>query len=144
VDDAPAVRGFGRGRFEGLDLATPLYIGGVPKDVDASTLSEWTNGFVGMPSETCHSPHDPRAFPVLGCVSRLVVNGRSLLPLSPATVSVGVTGCESCAAAATQACANGGVCIENNVPQGHTCICPPGYSGEACKKKGEQCYAGTV
>ncbi len=46
-DSSPAVRGSSRGKFVGLDLLTPFYLGGVPNAVNAARDTRLTNGFVG-------------------------------------------------------------------------------------------------
>ena len=111
---SPAVRGSSRGKFVGLDLLTPFYLGGVPDAVNAAEDTDLTHGFVG-------------------CVGRLLVNGRPQV-LAPNEVRkrlssesgsfsstsvgavVGVTGCEPCAEAP---CKNGGVCQEDNTDRGY-------------------------
>ena len=47
IDDQMAVKGSVAGRFEGLDLITPLYVGGVPSNVNAERDTGISNGFVG-------------------------------------------------------------------------------------------------
>lgn len=54
VNNEPPVMGKSEGRFQGLDLINPLYIGGVP---DISLLSE-TSGFYSN---------------FRGCVSRFII-----------------------------------------------------------------------
>ncbi len=53
VDDSPAVTGSVPGRFVGLDLGTPLYVGGVPSSVNAAKDTYIDNGFVGEMLRTC-------------------------------------------------------------------------------------------
>ena len=46
-DSSPAVRGSSAGKFVGLDLLAPFYLGGVPEGVQAAKDTGLTNGFVG-------------------------------------------------------------------------------------------------
>ena len=49
-------------------------------------------------------------------------------------VSVGTTGCETCAG--ENPCDNRGICQEENSRDGYVCLCPPGFSGKTCDKVG--------
>jgi len=123
VDGGAPARGLARGRFVGLDLAAPLYLGGWPSGVPANDDTGIANGFVG-------------------CVSRLVINGRPQ-EISPLLVDgVGISDCATCDDSNSSPCANGAVCQEDNSPEGHRCICRPGFSGTRCERIGESCYAG--
>ncbi len=46
--EQPPVRGSVAGRFQGLDVASsPLYVGGVPKEISSGSGTGYSNGFVG-------------------------------------------------------------------------------------------------
>ena len=51
IDDSAPVLGTVGGRFQGLDVMTALYLGGVPMDVAAAAAKDTdiANGFVGEP-----------------------------------------------------------------------------------------------
>jgi len=120
VDGEGPYTGMSKGRHAGLDIAPPLYIGGVPKPVSPSVGVE--RGFVG-------------------CISRLVLNGKEqqLNDKSGAIESFETTQCDECA---KSYCQNNGVCQEATNAQGYTCICPRGFSGDRCSRIGESCYPG--
>lgn len=48
VDGAGPYRGTAAGRFQGLDLIEPLYLGGVPDFRSIHRLTGHSQGFVGM------------------------------------------------------------------------------------------------
>ncbi len=127
VDGSQRFTGSIGGKFQGLDLMTPLYIGGhpdfsrLPKDVG------FTNGFDG-------------------CVSQVKIKGKSQDLAKLVTVS-GLSTCRSCetgTGSEKELCENGGHCQEANTPRGHRCICQDGYSGERCQKMGLACYPGKL
>ncbi|XP_046437149.1 basement membrane-specific heparan sulfate proteoglycan core protein-like isoform X37 [Daphnia pulex] len=119
-EDGGTFHGSVTGRFLGLDLIEPLYIGGVPNIRSIHKLAGFTRGFVG-------------------CVGRLVVGSAAHELVRDATNSRGITTCETCA---LNPCENGGVCQEAYTQQGYSCICPSGFSGLNCDKIGETCYPG--
>ena len=53
IDDSAPVLGTVGGRFQGLDVMTALYLGGVPLDVAAAAAKDTdiANGFVGEPHQ---------------------------------------------------------------------------------------------
>lgn len=109
------------GRFLGLDLLEPLYLGGVPNFRSIHKLSGFSRGMVG-------------------CIGRLVVGASPPIELvQDATTSRGITTCETCA---LNPCEHGGVCQEAYTEQGYSCICPSGFSGLNCDQIGETCYPG--
>lgn len=111
------VHGMIDGKFMGLDLATPLYIGGHP---DTKELG-YSHGFKG-------------------CLSMLKINA---MPIEISPVKVKVIGTKSCQTCEEKGlCDNRGICQEANVHGGHTCICQPGFSGPKCEKVGVACHEG--
>jgi hypothetical protein len=74
-----------------------------------------------------------------GCISRLLIGSVHHELVRDATLSQGVTTCETCA---VNPCLNQGVCQEATEPQGYLCICPPGFSGLNCDRVGEACFPG--
>ena len=87
VNDQIEITGTAPGKFKGLDLLEPLYIGGVPDFGQISKLNGFSQGFVGCIS----------MFKV-GSVARELINEAE---------SHSVTICETCA---QTPCAHGGVC----------------------------------
>lgn len=96
VDDEGPFYGSVSGRFLGLDLLEPLYLGGVPNFRSIHKLSGFSRGLVG-------------------CIGRLVVGSVSAELVRDATNSRGITTCETCA---LNPCENGGVCQEAYTEQG--------------------------
>ncbi|XP_045130066.1 basement membrane-specific heparan sulfate proteoglycan core protein-like isoform X13 [Portunus trituberculatus] len=121
VNGGDPVVGVSEGRFRGLDLVEPLFLGGVPDFQNVHRQTGMTSGFKG-------------------CISRLVT-GNTLNSgfVMNALKRVGVTSCETCA---TNPCRNNGVCQEAYNERGHKCFCPAGYLGELCENAGESCYEG--
>jgi len=120
VDGQGPFTGSVSGRFLGLDLLEPLFIGGVPNFRSIHRMAGFSRGFVG-------------------CISRLVVGNSHHELVRDATKSRGITTCETCA---LNPCLNGGVCQEAYAEHGYSCICPSGFSGLSCDKIGETCYPG--
>eukprot|EP00094_Tigriopus_californicus_P007839 TCALIF_07549-PA protein Name:"Similar to HSPG2 Basement membrane-specific heparan sulfate proteoglycan core protein (Homo sapiens)" AED:0.37 eAED:0.38 QI:0/0.3/0.22/0.87/0.7/0.67/31/0/1988 len=120
IDDNIPIRGSAKGRFDGLDLMTPLYLGGVPFHINVEKVTDLNNGFKG-------------------CIGRFVI-GTQALVLSPASLkSKGVESCDSCSMGP---CENDGICQASANDQGYRCLCLPGFSGEHCKREGEMCFEG--
>lgn len=118
VDGESSYKVIAIGRRQGLDLKEPLYIGGVPSEINKQ--SEVNTGFVG-------------------CISRLVLGEKQVDLIGDQTDSVGITSCETCA---ENPCNNGGVCQEAATKNGYTCLCRAGFSGKHCDYVGQSCYPG--
>nr|XP_045613717.1 basement membrane-specific heparan sulfate proteoglycan core protein-like isoform X12 [Procambarus clarkii] len=119
-DEAPVI-GRSVGRFLGLDLIEPMYLGGVPDFSKIHEQAGFTTGF-------------------RGCISRLTIGTHHAVDLMREVKhKVGLTSCETCAG---NPCHNNGVCQEAYTKAGHKCICPAGFSGVLCEDTGESCYAG--
>lgn len=108
------------GRFQGLDLVEPLYVGGVRDFGAINRQAGYDHGFVG-------------------CISRLVIGSTAHELIRDATTKLGVTTCETCA---VNPCHHNGVCQEDFTSTGYKCICMTGFSGLHCERTGELCYQG--
>ncbi|XP_058821183.1 basement membrane-specific heparan sulfate proteoglycan core protein isoform X2 [Topomyia yanbarensis] len=109
-------------KFHGLNLDDNLYIGGVPNFASIpATAVETREGFVG-------------------CISRLVINGREIQLHQEAIANEGTTSCEPCA---DDPCKNSGVCLETQSDIGYSCVCQEGYTGKDCMVEGHKCMSGT-
>lgn len=107
MDDSIQFDGHTTGPFTSLDLSEPLYIGGVP---DFAKTRGYTKGMVG-------------------CVSRLNINGMEHDLVGDAINKKDVTTCETCV---NNPCLNRGVCQEGATREGYTCLCPSGFGGQNC------------
>lgn len=121
VDDETEVQAIAQGRFRGLDLQEPLYVGNTPDLNSIGKQSGFKQGFVG-------------------CIGRLMIGGVEHDLINDAETAVGVTSCETCS---NSPCRYGGVCQESLTKHGYECICAAGFTGENCEKVGEACYPGT-
>ncbi|XP_057651724.1 basement membrane-specific heparan sulfate proteoglycan core protein-like isoform X29 [Diorhabda carinulata] len=118
--DGPIV-GVAEGKYTGLDLTEPMFLGGVP---NVNGISREVLGY-----EQYHG--------FVGCISRLKIGHSHLDILREALNKTGITTCESCS---ESKCQNQGVCQEALSKEGYMCICSSGYSGPTCSKlKGEAC-----
>ncbi|XP_055601853.1 basement membrane-specific heparan sulfate proteoglycan core protein-like isoform X2 [Uranotaenia lowii] len=122
VDDQAPVVFPEKLKFHGLNLDDNLYIGSVPNFANIPTSAvEVREGFVG-------------------CISRLVVNGREIQLHEEATMNEATTSCEPCA---DEPCKNSGVCLETQNEIGYSCVCHDGYTGKDCKAEGSKCSSTT-
>ncbi|GFS51261.1 basement membrane-specific heparan sulfate proteoglycan core protein [Trichonephila inaurata madagascariensis] len=119
VDDRPEVTGSAQGKFLGLDLVQPMYIGSVPDFGLIESNAGALRGFIG-------------------CISHYKT-GKVVHNLLREAESYGISTCETCS---SNPCLHGGVCQEALTMVGYNCICPPGFSGRDCEKVGEACYPG--
>ncbi|XP_028137681.2 basement membrane-specific heparan sulfate proteoglycan core protein isoform X7 [Diabrotica virgifera virgifera] len=121
VDGDGPVVAVAEGKYTGLDLTEPMYLGGVPSHngISPEVLNhEQYHGFVG-------------------CISRFKVGHAHLDILREALNKTGITTCESCS---ESRCQNQGACQEALSKEGYMCICSSGFSGPTCNKlKGEAC-----
>ncbi|XP_060518138.1 basement membrane-specific heparan sulfate proteoglycan core protein isoform X3 [Cylas formicarius] len=118
VDGKGPYIGEHEGKYFGLDLSEPLFLGGVPDYGNISPDVEIDRGLVG-------------------CVSRFKIGYAHQDILQEALNTTGITNCETCT---ENKCLNQGACQEALTTEGYTCVCPAGFSGPTCNKlKGEAC-----
>ena len=116
VDSQKKVIGHSKGKFVGLDLLQPIYVGALP-DFNVTLNHVYHHkGFVG-------------------CISSFKLQEVEQNLMSTID-SHGLTKCDSCS---SNFCLNGGTCQESGSIKGW-CICSPGFSGLNCQKSGEFCF----
>ncbi|XP_012944719.1 basement membrane-specific heparan sulfate proteoglycan core protein [Aplysia californica] len=120
VNDEPTYSGVAPGQFRGLDIAQPMYVGGVPDFRIVPRSAGFTSGFVGG-------------------ISQIEIGGVGLNLGGEARQIVGVEQYQVCE---ETFCLNGGVCTPFNNAVGRICACPQGFAGARCELQGEQCYPG--
>ena len=111
VDDQPEVGGYSVGAFTQLSLPLNMFIGGVSDMKDVSRDAGLTQSLVG-------------------CVQRVVLNGRTLNLLDEALFGVNVADCPH--PCQSNPCQRGGKC--DPVLDSYVCHCPLGLVGENCQR----------
>ncbi|KAL1514177.1 hypothetical protein ABEB36_003476 [Hypothenemus hampei] len=118
VDGKGPLIGENEGKYFGLDLSEPLFLGGVPDYENISPEVDMERGLVG-------------------CISKFKIGYSYQDILHDSLNSTGITNCETCT---ENKCQNRGTCQEALTTEGYTCICPPKFSGPTCnKRKGQAC-----
>ncbi|KAF2367998.1 Laminin G domain [Trinorchestia longiramus] len=120
VDGSASVTGTTEGRHVGLELLTPLYVGGVPDGFTLNGQANYSRSFTG-------------------CVARLVVKDSIVELMRVAQDKVNIENCNTCG---ESPCNNGGICQESYAETGYKCLCSAGYQGTSCDETGDTCYPG--
>ncbi|RWS26016.1 pikachurin-like protein [Leptotrombidium deliense] len=110
VDGQPRVEDYSKGAFTQLYLPLNLFIGGVSDLKDVSQTSDISQSFVG-------------------CIQKVMINGRNLLLLEEALSGVNIADCPH--PCASQPCFQGGRCEPKM--EYYTCHCPMGFVGTKCE-----------
>ncbi|CAG0882633.1 unnamed protein product [Darwinula stevensoni] len=111
IDDQPYLFGESPGGFSGLSLPQPLFLGGVPLHEGVPEVLP-RQGFVG-------------------CVQKMVVNGKRIKILAASLSGYNVKNCEH--PCTREPCTNGGTCLPEN--DRHSCLCPLGYGDPSCESQ---------
>ena len=120
--DGEEVRGSSPGHTRGLNVRTPLYLGGLN-----------TTGFT-PPTEA------GEVGKFHGCIVDLEVSGRKVDMLGEAVDSANIAQCQLSSPCDRRPCHNQGVCAEDG-NGGFSCSCPEGHSGGRCEAGGSLCQA---
>ncbi|XP_070207543.1 basement membrane-specific heparan sulfate proteoglycan core protein-like isoform X4 [Littorina saxatilis] len=120
VNDEPAYNGEAPGRFVGMDIVEPMYLGGVPNYAEVPRSAGFNRGFIGS-------------------VSQVHLKGQ---PLNLGAAAIDVYGVEQYDACRESPCYSGGRCLIANTYEGFTCQCPRGFAGQRCETQGYRCYPG--
>ncbi|XP_064028426.1 basement membrane-specific heparan sulfate proteoglycan core protein isoform X3 [Pogoniulus pusillus] len=117
LDDAAPVKRSSPGKSQGLNLHSPLYLGGTEPPLRPPTNATFR-----------------------GCIGEVSINGKKLDLSYSFLRSRGVGQCGQSSPCLRSACLHGGRCLP--LPTGTTayrCLCPPGYGGPRCEREEDAC-----
>ncbi|XP_064160473.1 basement membrane-specific heparan sulfate proteoglycan core protein-like isoform X1 [Anguilla rostrata] len=119
VDQAPEVRRSSPGKAQGLNIHTPMYLGGVPS---MDILPKAAN--VSMLFE--------------GCIGEVLVNGKKVDLSYSFLESRAVGECSESSPCERRPCLHGGTCLASSEDQ-YQCLCQDGFQGERCEVVKDTC-----
>ncbi|KAK3547531.1 hypothetical protein QTP86_021514, partial [Hemibagrus guttatus] len=119
LDDGPEVRRSSPGKAQGLNVYTPMFLGGVPtKDI----LPKPAN--VSMFFE--------------GCIGEVSINGKKIDLSYTFTESRAISQCVDASPCDRRPCQHGGTCM-HTAEYEFQCLCRDGYDGERCEVVKDTC-----
>ncbi|XP_062486112.1 basement membrane-specific heparan sulfate proteoglycan core protein isoform X5 [Pezoporus occidentalis] len=117
VDEAAAVKRSSPGKSLGLNLRSPLYLGGTEPPLRPPTNASFQ-----------------------GCIGEVSINGKRLELPYGFLRSRGVGQCRGRSPCAGAVCVHGGRCLRPAAPgAAPSCRCQPGFSGPRCEQEEEGC-----
>ncbi|KAM9217540.1 LOW QUALITY PROTEIN: basement membrane-specific heparan sulfate proteoglycan core protein [Leptosomus discolor] len=117
VDDAAPVKRSSPGKSQGLNLRTPLYLGGTEPPLRPPTNASFR-----------------------GCIGEVSINGKKVDLSYSFLRSRGVGQCRQRSPCLHAACLHGGRCLPLPAdPPAHRCLCPPGFGGPRCEQEEDLC-----
>lgn len=132
VDQGPTERRSSPGKAQGLNIHTPMYLGGVP-DMDIlpkpANVSEMFEGCVG---EVRSPPEEPRPLWPVGvlnrCSAQVSINNKKVDLSYSFTESRAIRTCVDSSPCDRRPCLNGGHCL-SSAEYEYQCLCEDGYEG---------------
>ncbi|XP_056280235.1 basement membrane-specific heparan sulfate proteoglycan core protein isoform X13 [Pseudoliparis swirei] len=121
VDQGPVVKKTSPGKSQGLNIHTPMYLGGVPnmdilpKPANVSELFE-------------------------GCIGEVSINNKKVDLSYSFTESRSIRQCVDNSPCDHRPCLNGGHCM-SNVEYEYQCLCEDGFEGERCEVVKDACQS---
>ncbi|XP_067302205.1 basement membrane-specific heparan sulfate proteoglycan core protein isoform X7 [Pseudorasbora parva] len=119
VDHAREITRSSPGKAQGLNIHTPMYLGGVPsmdilpKPANVSMLFD-------------------------GCIGEVFINGKKVDLSYSFTVSRAISQCEEGSPCDRMPCVHGGTCMASAEYE-YQCLCPEGYEGDRCEIVRDTC-----
>ncbi|XP_059511615.1 basement membrane-specific heparan sulfate proteoglycan core protein isoform X4 [Stegostoma tigrinum] len=122
IDDEKEIRKVSPGKSQGLNLRSPMYLGGVPS---SEVLPKAVNVTEGME----------------GCITKVSINGKKVDLSYTFTDSLNVDQCYDSSPCDRAPCLHGGRCIVTGEYE-YQCICTNEYQGENCEISWDICLQG--
>ncbi|XP_068772364.1 basement membrane-specific heparan sulfate proteoglycan core protein isoform X3 [Struthio camelus] len=122
VDGGPPVKRSSPGKSQGLNLRTPLYLGGVEPSLRLPGPANISAAF-------------------RGCIGEVSVNGKKVDLSYSFLESRGVAQCRESSPCERAPCRHGGRCVAAGAGAFH-CLCRHGFSGPRCELADDQCLLG--
>ncbi|KAM4703219.1 basement membrane-specific heparan sulfate proteoglycan core protein [Rhinophrynus dorsalis] len=119
VDSSPPVKRSSPGKSQGLNLKTPMYLGGVDNSVE-------------LPSAANVSRH------FQGCIGEVSINGKKVDISYSFIASLSIAQCYDSSPCDRMPCLHGGRCMPTGEYE-YQCLCRDGFRGDRCETHEDQC-----
>ncbi|XP_044852234.1 basement membrane-specific heparan sulfate proteoglycan core protein isoform X5 [Mauremys mutica] len=119
VDSSKPVKRSSPGKSQGLNLRTPMYLGGVDKSVTVPAAASISSSF-------------------RGCIGEMSINGKKVDISYSFLESRGVTQCYDSSPCDRRPCLHGATCMPTGEYE-FQCLCQDGFRGERCELSEDQC-----
>uniref|UniRef100_A0A452GNE6 Uncharacterized protein n=1 Tax=Gopherus agassizii TaxID=38772 RepID=A0A452GNE6_9SAUR len=119
VDSSKPVKRSSPGKSQGLNLRTPMYLGGVDKSVTLPAAASISSSFHG-------------------CIGEMSINGKKVDISYSFLESRGVTQCYDSSPCDRRPCLHGATCMPTGEYE-FQCLCQDGFRGERCELSEDQC-----
>uniref|UniRef100_A0A8C0JBQ8 Heparan sulfate proteoglycan 2 n=1 Tax=Chelonoidis abingdonii TaxID=106734 RepID=A0A8C0JBQ8_CHEAB len=119
VDSSKPVKRSSPGKSQGLNLRTPMYLGGVDKSVTLPAATSISSSFHG-------------------CIGEMSINGKKVDISYSFLESRGITQCYDSSPCDRRPCLHGATCMPTGEYE-FQCLCQDGFRGERCELSEDQC-----